>query len=146
MDPQSSLSEVIGARLAQLDRAALDEVDRRLVDSGFLPIRREWTGTVGITTTLRLAFSNEDTGELESLEPEFQLAAIASAAERIPELASLLPIRPEAAMACPECGGSGRPFLGHDKLGDLKCGCCMSLGWVLPNGSVPSLRTPAHQQ
>lgn len=56
--------------------------------------------------------------------PHWCLVARLAAAERFPGLAELVPIRPAAAVDCPDCEGCG-----HVMNGLVRCGVCYGLGW-----------------
>jgi len=89
-----------------------------------LPVHIDMGGALVVTTegaVLEYDFEADAT----SVAPEnFRLAALAKAARRFPELQDLAPRRPENAVTCPACAGTGVI------LGKMDCGTCMSLGWV----------------
>jgi hypothetical protein len=51
--------------------------------------------------------------------------ALVSGAERYPDLAEILPVRPRGANTCTDCSGQGKHFQGR-----VYCGRCGGLGWV----------------
>jgi hypothetical protein len=70
--------------------------------------------------------------------PHWCLVARLAAAERFPELADLVPIRPAGAADCSDCDGRGRV------LNDLvRCGVCYGLGWSEVRSNTSLERTRA---
>jgi len=69
--------------------------------------------------------SGSDASSLKLEEsPHWCLVARLAAAERFPDLAELVPIRPAAALDCQDCDGCGRVLNGL-----VRCGVCYGLGW-----------------
>lgn len=58
-------------------------------------------------------------------EKDWQTLAFAKAARNFPELQSLAPVRPDHAVTCSECGGSG------SFLENTECGTCWGTGWIV---------------
>jgi|SRR5882724_3712445 len=69
-------------------------------------------------------------GEAPGVEtdPVLRTGALVVGARKHPELAQLLPNRPEGALTCEACGGTGEIHVGGRTIGAL-CGKCGALGW-----------------
>jgi hypothetical protein len=94
-----------------------------------LPLFSGWVETHGITPEglVRRFSADGEFVEYEGLrEPEGRphfITALFEGVKRFPELEPVLPVRPQNAVTCPTCGGSGivpSPF---------KC-ACGGLGWL----------------
>jgi hypothetical protein len=73
-------------------------------------------------------FYDSEQKTVEPVANDWRIVSFVRAARKFPELRSLLPVRPEDAVTCPKCGGTGFRF---EKFG---CGECRETGWVLPSG------------
>jgi hypothetical protein len=62
------------------------------------------------------------------MDPNWCIAAVVIAAERIPELKEVLPVRPAEAQSCEECNGQGVTDLPNAPR-FLLCQTCWGLGW-----------------
>jgi hypothetical protein len=63
-------------------------------------------------------------------KPHFVRIALVAGSERYPWLKDLLPSRPQSAVSCADCSGTGR-ISRSTEFGDLDtfCHCCEALGW-----------------
>jgi hypothetical protein len=88
-------------------------------------------GTIGAEVFLRpdgttVALIEGAAGEPDRWQGDNEadrISALVIALKRFPELARLLPSRPEAASECPACAATGR-------IHGVVCGACSGLGWV----------------
>jgi hypothetical protein len=87
-----------------------------------LPIYSDMGGTLFITPTLQVLMQSDGGAPSEVSSPEWKLVAFVAAAERFSELKQLLPTRPDDALDCSLCAGTGR-ILG------VRCGSCLGLRW-----------------
>jgi hypothetical protein len=109
-----------------------------------LPLYAGWTGTTYLTTAGDFWFRNceYDPPRIENdLNDSSEIVALVVAAERHPQLANLLPSRPDGATNCDECDGKGRVTVGN--VSGIICGRCSGLGWCAStaehgNGSYPT--------
>jgi hypothetical protein len=95
-----------------------------------LPLYAGWTGTTYLTTAGEFWFRNCEYNppRIENdLNESSKLVSLVLAAERHPQLASLLPSRPDGAINCDECDGKGQITIGN--VSNLICGQCSALGW-----------------
>jgi hypothetical protein len=94
-----------------------------------LPVYLDMGGMLFLTPSGDVFFLGNEDGD--SMQPEtsieWRTIAAVVASEKYPELAALRPQRPDSAIDCPECGGTGRVMPQR-----LRCGDCLSLGWKLP--------------
>ena len=91
-----------------------------------LPVYSDVGGTLFLTPTLNVLCLPADGVDVqEEHSPEWRLAALVRAAERFPELQSLLPVRADDTPPCAACSGRG------SLLNGLRCGCCLGLGWLV---------------
>jgi hypothetical protein len=80
----------------------------------------------------------EETEPREAKDVKEMFTAIIGGAKKrkAPELLLLLPLRPEEALDCPDCGNSGRRQLGLDVDGEpvkIICWDCGGIGWIINN-------------
>jgi len=95
-----------------------------------LPVYTDVGGTLFLNAEGEVLFldsGNATAGLKPERSREWQLAAKLAAVERFPELADLIPKRPEGVASCAECDGQGKVLNGL-----LRCGACCGLGWVQP--------------
>ena len=100
-----------------------------------LPVYADVGGSLFLKANGEVWFQGSESGnsalKLEE-SPHWCLVARLAAAERFPELAELVTIRPAEAADCPDCEGRGRV------LNDLvRCGVCYGLGWSEVRTRVP---------
>jgi len=133
------LSQQIEGRI--LDFLADDDVRygwlrRGVGDHGFLPLYVGWVATLGIRPDGTLVRWNheDDPTHLHELDNAFQQRmAIKQAVDRYPELEALIPPRPDDAVVCEKCSGSGKAHA------QVICECG-GVGWVIPgedHGEAP---------
>lgn len=119
--------------LEQVKSHELRRDEAALVALHALPVPWAWEGCFGILSTGEVIYV-DDTGIPASAEPMEKLHTLAYASHRYPELAPLLPQRPENALSCPQCHGEKtlNAKLGPSKSAAIFCGECNGLGWVPP--------------
>jgi hypothetical protein len=95
----------------------------------FLPLYVGWVAALGIRPDGSFVCWNHDQGgDVEALtDPFLKRMALCQGAKMYPELAALIPERPEGAAGCPFCKGTGE-FAGTAK---IVC-ACGGLGWLVP--------------
>src|SRR5262245_52101742 len=95
-----------------------------------LPVYSDMGGTLFITPRLEVLALDHDGGAVPTreLSEKWRLVAVVSAADKYPELQSLIPSRPPDALQCSHCGGTGRVA----RL-NARCGECCGLGWLAPH-------------
>ena len=93
-----------------------------------LPLLVGWTSTAAIKPDGSLVWWSTE-GEYESTRPVDEAhdrhIVLAVASKRYPELASVVPVRPEDALMCSGCGGAG----GVEGAPEVIC-MCGGLGWT----------------
>ena len=112
-----------------------------------LPTLEDWSAFAAITRDCAIVWVDRDapysTRAID--DPRYQRFALFEASNRFPTLKSLLPKRPDDAMDCDHCDGTGRTSFGFKpetiQLGDRnvrvaeledRIGCyCGGLGWLL---------------
>ena len=103
-----------------------------------LPVYQDMGGTLALDTEGEVfCLVHDEPGPPERERDEgWRLKALVEASLHSPELAHLKPLRPQGAVTCPACSGSG--FL---TIGDMTCGCgrCHGTGWV---SDAPGRQTP----
>lgn len=72
----------------------------------------------------------EDSQRITRVDEPLRTMFLVAGAERYPELKALLPVRPESAVACEVCGGTGWRSLEPGQEAHLRCWDCRALGWV----------------
>ena len=127
MDVSLSMSRLIEKRLSEFlagPADTLQEVARRYCA---LPVYSDMGGTLFLSPTGKVVFLREDGVVVAPPSGSLNWALVAriAAAEKFPELASLVPTRPTSGPDCPDCGGAGR----RSEL-RFRCGTCLGLGWV----------------
>jgi hypothetical protein len=96
-----------------------------------LPVYSDFGGTLFLTPSSTVLCLPADSVDLqEEHSPEWRLVALVRAAEKFPELQSLLPVRPDNAPACAACAGCG------SVAGGPRCGACLGLGWQVRSNKV----------
>jgi hypothetical protein len=122
----SSAPDPIGAR-AQAAR------------SGLLPVYLDIGGWVGLRDDGELleAAWDSDVAPAPVVDRWLRRTALAVAARDFPELAYLRPQRPEDAVSCPHCGGTGRFAVDGVAMPFVLCPCA-GLGWLPPGETGPS--------
>jgi hypothetical protein len=89
-----------------------------------LPVYADMDGSLFLKPNGEVWFQGSEGALALEESPHRCLVARLAAAERFPELAELVPVRPAEAVDCPDCEGRGRV------LNDLvRCGVCYGLGW-----------------
>jgi len=94
---------------------------------GALPVYSDMGGDILLTPSGDVVFLDDEgvVTALPDAPPDWALVARIAAAEKYPELAAIVPTRPDSAPNCPACGGAGRQLELR-----LRCGSCLGLGWV----------------
>jgi hypothetical protein len=96
-----------------------------------LPVYSDVGGTLFLTLSSKVLCMPADSVDLqEEHSPEWRLVALIGAAEKFPELQSLLPVRPHNAQPCGTCSGRG------SLVGGMRCGECFGLGWPVCSNKV----------
>jgi hypothetical protein len=91
-----------------------------------LPVYCDLGACLVIQQTGRVMTFDLDSRSVRELDDEsWLLVARAAAAERHPEFQAIKPLRPNAAIDCNACVGTGK-----DPQFGLRCGVCMGMGWV----------------
>jgi hypothetical protein len=108
-----------------------------------LPLYAGWTGTTYLTASGEFWFRNCEYAppRIENdLNDSSKIVALVVATERYPQLARLLPKRPDLAIECDACGGRGQITVGN--LSNIICGECSGLGWREAAGAQPRAQPP----
>lgn len=96
---------------------------------GFLPLHLGWVAVLGICPDGSFVRWDHDAQPpvVQPLDdPYWERMAICQGVREYPELAPLVPARPESAQTCPDCGGSG-------EVTGLPLVCqCGGAGWIIP--------------
>ena len=129
-----NLKEQIQSRIDELitssdqDPADLRGVARRLQA---LPIFPDISGCLALRPDGSFVFCEWDTWICtEEIEPVFRLVGLVNGSEKYPELKALLPARPENAVTCKECKGTGRFIIEDQVAENIFCGQCSGMGWI----------------
>lgn len=108
-----------------------------------LPLYAGWTGTTYLTASGEFWFRNCEYAppRIENdLNDSSKIVALVVAAERYPQLASLLPKRPDLAIECDACNGRGQITVGS--ISNIICGQCKALGWREAAGAQSRAQRP----
>lgn len=106
-------------------RAEPAEEQRAARNTGGVPVYSDMGGVLVITADIRVLHFDPEQDVAHPVEDErWRTIALASAAKKFPELASLLPPTPSGAPTCHQCAGRGV------LLGTIRCGQCLGLGWT----------------
>ena len=112
-----------------------------------LPLYAGWEGTTYLTTSGEFWYLNHDI-EPPRIETDIsvraKIVALVMASKRHPQLAMLLPNRPDSASDCPQCAGRGEITVGPDF--DIVCGHCSGLGWHAKSDHVDTDRYPPFEE
>ena len=92
--------------------------------TGGLPVVLYMGGALVISTAGEVFLYDWETHAISPAADHDRRIAFIKAARKFPELASLMPERPDWAKTCPQCEGTG------SILGQYDCGRCDTLGWV----------------
>lgn len=136
MSLPAHVSAVIERLIEECLRSSADSVGKAVRAHRALPVYADMDGSLFLKPNGEVWCQHgESIDSALKLEesPHWCLVARLAAAERFPELAELVPIRPAGAMDCSDCEGRGRV------LNDLvRCGVCYGLGWseVRANNSL----------
>jgi hypothetical protein len=121
------VSVIIERLIEECLRSSTDSVGETARAHRALPVYADIGGSLFLKPNGEVWFQGSEsaTAALKLEEsPHWCLVARLAAAERFPELAELVPIRPAGAADCSDCDGRGRV------LNDLvRCGVCYGLGW-----------------
>jgi hypothetical protein len=94
-----------------------------------LPLYSDMGGSILISKTGEFLRLDSDTGTVSALQEEtWETIALVSLARDYPDLAELRRSRPENAVTCPDCSGTGRVTIAQV---DLIGGKCASTGWIV---------------
>lgn len=91
-----------------------------------LPLYEDMGGAILLRRDGEVVALDHDDEASTAAEPWITIARVVGA-EKYPELACLVPRRPDGATDCTHCGGAGSWWIGATKLG---CGICHRLGWI----------------
>ena len=107
-----------------------NEYARRVATlTGGLPVYLGWTGDFFLTPQGEVMFYDSEREVIEPVcEEDWRLYALVKASQKFPELLSLVPARPENAVECVQCKGSGTVTIGSVT---VDCGKCSSTGWQI---------------
>lgn len=95
--------------------------------TGGLPIHCDMGGCLVLTSKGEvLQYDPEQRAVLPHVEDRWRELVLVKAARRYDTLAALLPRRPEEAVTCPACGGTGLVAR------TLDCATCVGKGWTSP--------------
>ena len=146
MADQDGAGDVLQTAIAGYIRAYLASDDERLEwvrtavrKHDFLPLYLGWIAVLGIRpdgTVVRWNHEDEHGGDADNAVPEpennpyWQRMALARGAKRYPAVAGLVPSRPDEAITCGVCEGTGELPGVEDLEMDLICECG-GLGWLL---------------
>jgi hypothetical protein len=93
--------------------------------TGCLPIYEDMGGTILLAPSGDLFFYDDGSETMNPVEDRvWENIALVSLAKKYPDLAEVLPVRPENAVDCPLCLGTGRVTSLN-----LLCGECGGTGW-----------------
>ena len=100
-----------------------EEVRPAAAQTGGVPVYCDMGGIL-LVTAEGIVLTYDDSGAVR-VEPEegWRTVALVHAARKFPELEPLRPIKPEGALPCAACSGTGPVF---DK---IDCGACFAAGW-----------------
>jgi len=133
------VSVLIERRIEERLRSSADTMGKTAREHRALPVYADIGGSLFLKPNGDVWFqSSESVNSALKLEesPHWRLVARLAAAERFPELAELVPIRPAGAADCSDCEGRGRV------LNDLvRCGVCYGLGWSEVGSNISPERT-----
>jgi hypothetical protein len=122
-----SVAEVVVRLSRDAKTVGADLMRAAARETGGLPVWRDMGGILVLMPTIEVVQYDPDTRtSLPVNDPTWRRVALVKAALSHPELESLLPEKPAAAVTCHQCGGSGRLFDSVD------CGQCMGVGWLEP--------------
>lgn len=128
---ETSLDVAIARRIGEFlvdSDARLGWVRSAVREHGFLPVHVGWLGVIGVRTdgSFVVWWHDDDPPHVDvALALEARTGAV-QAARMYPELAPLVPLRPEAALDCVNCIAAGEGSAGH-----LICSCG-GVGWTVP--------------
>jgi hypothetical protein len=120
------------------DEEALDpeaEAERQLLEAIIvrqdrMPIFDSKEGRFSITPEAAVFFTPHDGGTRRERRPRWLIVSIKAASKNIPELANLLPSRPDTARDCDTCKGKGKVLRPWRRVGPY-CDGCWGLGWTM---------------
>lgn len=125
----TDIDPLIDAYLAS-DDPRLAEARARVRRDRFLPLYLGWLGAVGLRSNgTFIVWLHDDLGADTLIEPAPAYLArlgIMMAIPTYPQLVALIPVRPQIAVDCSSCSGTGRlppPWI-------CECG---GTGWFIPN-------------
>jgi hypothetical protein len=140
MQLPAHVSVVIERLIEECLRNSTDPLGKTARAHRALPVYADVDGSLFLKPNGEVWFQGGESGDAAlTLEESahWSLVARLAAAERFPELAELVPVRPAGAADCPDCEGRGRV------MNDLvRCGVCYGLGWseVRSNNSPEQTR------
>lgn len=121
---EPSLSEIVG-RLSRQAASKSDELSDCAAITGAVPVYADAGGVLLITPDGGVVQYDPETGGVVPVrDGPWRTLALVKAARKFPELAGLGPRRPETAVECSACRGSGVI------VGDLDCATCSGTGWT----------------
>ena len=95
-----------------------------------LPILPDMSGCLALRPDGSFIYLDEETEKVtEVFDPKFILVALVNGSEKYPELKALLPVRPDTAIDCDNCQGTGRFIFESQLYKQAFCGTCSGLGW-----------------
>ncbi len=128
-----SIRELITRKIAHVlasDDPGQEWLRRGVQQHGFLPLYLGWTEVLGIRpdgTLTRWLHEDDPIVVLNLVQPYWQRLALVQGSRRYSDLDALLPNRPEGAVDCNSCGGTGH-LPGHPQI-VCECG---GVGWRVP--------------
>jgi hypothetical protein len=113
-------------RLIDTAASSVEPVSTReaAIATGALPVYCDLGGFLAITAGGKVLHYDPERKLVSAVVDEtWRRAALVHAVRKHPELSELFP-RPNTAVVCPQCGGSGL------LMGKADCGWCMGAGWA----------------
>ena len=112
---------------AEAERQLLEAI---IVRQDRMPIFDSKEGRFSITPEAAVFFTPLDGGTRRERRPRWLVVSIKAACKNIPELAALLPTRPDTARDCDTCKGKGKVLRPWRRVGPY-CDGCWGLGWTM---------------
>jgi hypothetical protein len=118
-------------------RASAEEDDPELreaaAQTGGLPVYTDIGGVLVLMPTGTVVrYDPESAISTDEHSAGWKVLALTRAARKFPQLAALCPPRPDRAVTCAQCDGSGV------LQGNVDCGTCFGTGWISGSGPDPS--------
>jgi hypothetical protein len=134
MGLSSEISQLLTARIEAFTRDAVEPEYLRLHVSHHrvLPILVDWTGFWGLRADGEIWLIDTEDGRepVREFDERLRRVALCKGAKKYPELQPLVPDRPQGAMDCPHCVGTGRIDAPGVPPDTIVC-YCGGLGWLV---------------